>query len=121
MVTGFFLYVFTASLVVGLISSAFRMRNPDAAKKCYLAFILFAGGWLILVGMTLMAESSIGFIVFGALGLAGVVLAMRGLSELRDEPGRIGRAPAIATLVLACMVLAGLGIQMMARLMSGFA
>ncbi len=101
-------------LVTGVILCAVRMRRPGAVRKCYGSFILFAAGWLLCgaissIGKTsgnAVASSLAGLLVFAAMGIPAVILAILGLSEVRRAgPGATGKAPAVTTLVFAALAL----------------
>jgi hypothetical protein len=122
LIVGCIAILLTGALILGLIVCALRMRRPQANRKCYLAYIFFTSGWLLYAAIASVARYSehpilggfLGVLVFGALGLTGIVMAVLGLVEVKGDPGRTGRAPAIVTLVLAGLMVAGLGFAVVA-------
>lgn len=98
-------------LVGGTLLCAVRMGQAGAVKKCYLAFILFACGWLLCGAISTLGKQSFaaslgGLALFVALAIPAVILAILGLAEVRRAgPSATGRAPAVTTLVLAGLAL----------------
>lgn len=102
------------AIMLGLMVKCLAIaRRPYANKKCVLSLALVLFGWLAASAATIIERGapSLGFlrgvgalILFGAL-IAGIVLAIIGLVEVRDkERYRQGRAQAITSLVLCGVV-----------------
>ena len=114
----------TIALVWGLVKTGQRLKEGEANRKCLLSYIFLTTGWLLHAAIAAItfqtsrpeAGSIVAMVVFFGFGLAGVTLAILGLSEVRQSPDllKVGRGTAILTLVLsgafAALFVAALGL-----------
>lgn len=114
---------------LGMIKCVSIMRRPTTSKPCVLALLLLLAGWMassLLSTVRMFSNELEGpVLIVGSLGvivilLVALILAILGLTTYDKTRFRQGRAQAVWTIVLASLILIGVGVSTGRRLVQSY-